>query len=99
MNSALKIILGLLLIVIGLGLFADLEKPITRGIPVIGGIHWLRNFGIVVTGVIPPLLILVGLFVVWLEADELKMQRELKEEEEKEKKRQERKKLKRKVTK
>lgn len=99
MNSALKIIIGLLLIVIGLGLFADIEKPVTGDIPVIGGIQWLRNFGIVVTGVIPPFLILVGLFVVWLEVDELKMQRELREEEEKEKKKEEQKKLKKKVTK
>jgi large-conductance mechanosensitive channel len=99
MSTGLKILVGLLLIVIGLGLFADLEKPITRGIPVIGKIQWLRNFGIVLTGVIPPFLILVGLFVVWLEVDELKMQRELKEEEEKEKRKEERKKLKKKITK
>ena len=78
MNAAIKIIVGLVLILVGLGLFVDELTPIVsqyKGIPTI---MWLTNFIIVVTGVIPIFLILVGLFVVWLEADELKASKELK---------------------
>jgi len=35
---------------------------------------------------IPPFLILIGLFIVWLEIDEIKAERELRKEEEKERK-------------
>ena len=88
MSPTLKIIIGLVLILIGLGFFVDSVSPF---IPLIGKegrwhIDWLGNFIVVVTGAIPPFIILIGLFVVWLELDELKMQRELQEEEEKEKK-------------
>lgn len=81
MNSGLKIVLGLVFICIGLGLFVD------EIFPFIGtGIHWLSNFIVLVTGFIPPFLIVLGLFIVWLEIDEIKAEKELKEEEEKEKK-------------
>ena len=80
MNSGLKILLGLIFILIGLGLFVD------EIFPFIGiGIKWLSNFIIVITGIIPPFLIILGLFIVWLEIDEIKAEKELKEEEEKEK--------------
>ena len=48
------------------------------------GTFWLRNFIVTLTGVIPPFLILIGLFVVWLELDEIKAEKELKAEEKKE---------------
>lgn len=79
MHPAAKIIIGLILLVIGLGLFAN---------GVIPGFNiawlqtfWLTNFIIVLTGAIPILLILLGLFVVWLEVDELKAQKEISKEE------------------
>jgi uncharacterized membrane protein YciS (DUF1049 family) len=90
MGTALKVLIGLILIIIGLGLFVDSVRPVVN--PIFGGsgqflgVDWLGNFLIVLTGVIPPFLILVGLFVVWLEIDELKAERELKREEEEEKK-------------
>ena len=90
MGTALKVLIGLILIIIGLGLFVDSVKPVIN--PILGGsgqflgVDWLGNFLVVLTGVIPPFLILVGLFVVWLEIDELKAERELKREEEEEKK-------------
>jgi hypothetical protein len=90
MGTALKVLIGLILIIIGLGLFVDSVRPVVN--PIFGGsgqflgVDWLGNFLIVLTGVIPPFLILVGLFVVWLEIDELKAERELKKEEEEEKK-------------
>jgi len=78
MHAAVKILIGLLLIVIGFGLFVD---------SVYGNawtnirINWWHNFVTVLTGVIPIMLILVGIFVVWLEADELSAEKEMKAEE------------------
>ena len=80
MNSAVKVLLGLIFIGIGLWMFFD--SVFTQIIP----IPWLENFIIVITGMIPPFLILVGLFVVWLEMDEIKAEREIKAEEDKAKK-------------
>lgn len=85
MHPALKIIIGLILIAIGLGLFVDSVWPI-MGVLGTFGIDWLRNFITVLTGVIPIFLIIVGLFVVWLEMDEMKAQKELKKEKKEEKK-------------
>ena len=55
-------------------------KRITEGTY---GIDWLGNFIVVITGIIPIFLILLGLFIVWLEADELKSAKEFKEPEKK----------------
>ena len=84
MHAAIKIIIGLVLLLIGLGLFIDDVAPIT-GTTGTFGIHWVNNFVIVVTGVIPIFLIVLGLFVVWLEVDELKAQKELEKESKKKK--------------
>lgn len=78
MHVAVKVLIGLILIIIGLALF------VLSPMPILGyTIDWIRNFVIVLTGVIPIFLIVVGLFVVWLELDELKAQRELAREEKK----------------
>lgn len=81
MHPALKVLLGFVFIAVGLGLFVDsiMPNPIT-------GVQWVTNFVILLTGFIPPFLIIIGLFVVWLEIDELKVQKEIEEEEKKEKK-------------
>jgi hypothetical protein len=83
MGAALKVLIGLVLLVIGLGLFSDSVSPFLPGI--LHQIPWLDNFVIVLTGVIPIFLILLGLLIVWLEVDEIKMEKELKKEESKEK--------------
>lgn len=80
MHAAGKIIIGLILILIGLGLFVDSEYPLF-GTSSLTPVAWLTNFVIVLTGVIPICLILLGLFVVWLEADELKSSKEFEEPE------------------
>jgi len=85
MNAAVKLLVGLIFIAIGLGLFIDSVYPIMGTVGTLG-INWLNNFIIVLTGVIPAFLILLGLFVVWLELDEMKAEKELKREEEKAKK-------------
>ncbi len=82
MHAAAKILIGLILLVIGLGLFVDSAIPLSGGVGTLG-IDWLGNFIVVLTGVIPILLIIVGLFVIWLEMDELKAQKELSQEAEK----------------
>jgi len=82
MNAAVKLLVGLIFIVIGLGLFIDSVYPILGTVGTLG-INWFDNFRIVLTGVIPPFLILLGLFVVWLEVDEMKAEKELRKEEEK----------------
>ncbi len=77
MHAAVKIIIGLLIIAVGFGLFVDsVYGNRWTGVSV----SWWHNFVVVVTGVIPALLILAGLFVVWLEADELKAEKEMHEE-------------------
>ncbi len=89
MNSALKLLAGLVFIAVGLGLLIDSVIPILGTVGTsIGGytINWFDNLIIVLTGVIPAFLILLGLFVVWLEMDEMKAEKELKKEEEKAKK-------------
>ena len=82
MHAAVKVIVGLILVVIGLGLLANGVLFEISSI----GTFWLKNFIVTLTGVIPPFLILIGLFVVWLELDEIKAEKELKAEESKEKK-------------
>ncbi len=85
MNAAIKILIGLILIAIGLGLFVDSISPIVGTSDWFPG-DWLTNFLVVLTGFVPPFLIVIGLFVVWLEIDEIKADREIRVEEEKEKK-------------
>lgn len=85
MHAAVKVIIGLIFILIGLGLFVDSVYPI-MGTTGTFGIDWLNNFIVVLTGVIPIFLIIIGLFVVWLEIDEIKMNKELEMEEKKIKK-------------
>ncbi len=88
MHAAAKIIIGLILVLVGLGLFVDSVYPLL-GVKGTFGIDWLGNFITVLTGTIPIFLILIGLFIVWLEADELKTAKEFEEPEapaEKEKK-------------
>ena len=80
MHAAAKVIIGLILLVIGLGLLANGVLFEDIGI---GGRIWFNSFITVIVGVIPPLLILVGLFVIWLELDEIKAEKELKAEEKK----------------
>ena len=82
MHAAVKVILGLILVIIGLGLLANGVLFTINSI----GTFWLKNFLVTLTGVIPPFLILIGLFVVWLELDEIKAEKELKAEEKKAKK-------------
>lgn len=77
-----KAIGGLILLLIGVGLFANGHLYTVDILQT----FWLSNFITVLTGAIPILLILIGLFVVWLEVDEMKSQKEFEKEEKKSKK-------------
>jgi len=83
MGAAVKVVIGLVLLAIGLGLFADSVKHFIPGIP---QLPWLDSFVTVLMGIIPVFLILLGLLIVWLEVDEIKMEKELRKEEHKAKK-------------
>lgn len=75
MHPAGKIVIGIILLLVGLGLFAN---SFAHFAPV--GTFWWNNFLIVLSGIIPIFLVIIGLFLIWLEADELKVQKELKRE-------------------
>ena len=49
--------------------------------------YTLDDFWVVLKGLGPPFVALMGFFIVWLELDELKIERELKAQERKEKRR------------
>jgi len=58
-------------------------KILLGAVLLIGGLYviWqytLRETWIVLQGMVPPLLVLLGAFIVWLEVDEMKLERELK---------------------
>lgn len=59
---------------------------IVIGVILIVGSAWvvykytLDEFWLIVKGIVPPLVFIVGLFIVWLEYDELRIERELKQE-------------------
>jgi cell division protein FtsX len=74
MHAIIKALIGFVFIVAGLGLFINSVSPV---VPILGD-FWITNFIILVTGVIPIFLILLGLFIVWLEIDELKREKEMK---------------------
>jgi flagellar biosynthesis component FlhA len=49
-------------------------------------IHLRASLWTVLQGIIPPFVLVIGLFIIWLELDEWRIEKELKEEEKKEKK-------------
>jgi hypothetical protein len=59
---------------------------IVIGVILIVGSAWvvykytLDEFWLIVKGIVPPLVFIVGLFIVWLEYDELRIERDLKQE-------------------
>jgi len=74
MHAAIKLLFGIVLIAIGLWLL------IPVGTPVIGALKpgtwsmldWWEEFLTVVKGLIPPVVIILGILVVWIESEELK---------------------------
>ncbi len=77
MGAAVKLLIGLVILVVGFLLFAD--ELFLHALPI--KVMWWQNFLTVLTGIIPIFLILIGLFILWLEMDELKAAKEFKKEE------------------
>lgn len=91
MHAAVKLIIGVILIVIGLWLLVPAAPE--YGLTVIkpqnlGFLDWWGDFLVVLKGVIPPALVIFGALVVWIESEELKSPviPEIEEPEEKPKK-------------
>ncbi len=91
MHPLAKMLIGIILLLVPLGLYA---YEYTTGPKTIYGIYvpLLSSLKTVLLGVIPPFLIVIGLFIIWLELDEWRIEKELKAEEEKEKKKKRKKK-------
>lgn len=79
MHAGIKLIFGLILILLGLwllvpvgALFIGAIKPASWAM--IGGISldWWTEFKTVVKGIIPPVVIIMGILIVWIESEELK---------------------------
>jgi len=75
MHPAVGIVVGIVLVVVGLALFF---VPQLQPQPW----WWVNQLVTVIAGMIPAFLILIGVFLVWLQADELKSKEPEKEEEE-----------------
>lgn len=75
MNPAVKIIIGLILI--GASIYY-----IVKGVPGYFEPGWPALLT-VIKGLVPLAVLFLGIFIVWLEWDELRIERELKAEEEK----------------
>jgi hypothetical protein len=73
-------------IIIGIILVIGSAWWIAQGSKAYIGRSGIEDLITVINGAVPVLVFLLGLFIVWLELDELKIERELKAEEEKEKK-------------
>lgn len=88
MHILLKLLIGLILLVVPVGLYAyEFMYPQQQlYLPVINReLNLLNSLFIVLQGMVPPFFILVGIFIIWLELDEWKIERELKVEEKKKK--------------
>ncbi|MBD3155296.1 MAG: hypothetical protein GF368_01420 [Candidatus Aenigmarchaeota archaeon] len=88
MNTYTKLLIGVLLLVVPLGMYAyELLNGPTQGImlPVIGTIYLWNSLVTLIVGFVPGFVFLIGLFIVWLELDEIRIEKELKKEEEEEK--------------
>ena len=85
MHPAVKVLIGLLIMV-------GSVWWVLEGSAKYLGRSGLEDLISVINGAVPPLLFLLGVFIVWLEYDEWKIERELREEEEREKRRRRKKK-------
>jgi hypothetical protein len=76
MGPIAKMFIGVLLMVGSVvAIVATLDQP--------GIFNLWQNFLIVLLGALPALIFLIGAFIVWLEWDELRIERELAKEEKK----------------
>jgi glycerol-3-phosphate acyltransferase PlsY len=98
LHPVVKILIGILLI--AAGIYWILYGPSASGLNAVLAPYlsflgakpvatW-NDFILLLNGALPPLIVLIGIFIVWLEWDEWKIERELAAEEKKEKRRRKR---------
>jgi len=86
MHPLAKLLIGIILLIVPLGLYAY-EFMYGAQFSILGvNLNLLRALWTVLQGMIPPFLIVIGLFIIWLELDEWRIEKELKAEEKKAKK-------------
>jgi len=74
MHAATKMVIGIILIVIGLWLLVPAGTPGLTAIKPgnLAAFDWWNEFLTVLKGVIPPMIIIFGALIVWIESEELK---------------------------
>jgi len=83
MNPLVKVFLGVILLVTPLALYAY-EFLYHTNFTIMGiELNLLGSLWVMIQGIVPLGLMLVGLFIVWLELDEWRIEKELKSEEKK----------------
>ncbi len=87
MNTIIKLLVGVLLLVVPLGMYAYEFMNGMKGVPLpfkLGTVKLWESLITLIVGALPPFVMLIGLFIVWLELDEWRIEKELKKEEDKE---------------
>lgn len=88
MHPLTKTIIGIILLVVPIIAYVyeyiNLPAHFFQGKPY--ELHLLGSLWTVIQGIIPPALIILGIFIIWLELDEWRIEKELQEEEKKTKK-------------
>ncbi len=74
MSAAAKLVLGVIVFLIGLWLLlpAGMVSEIKPEEGISARLNWWEPFKTVVMGMIPPFLVVIGVLVVWIEAEEMK---------------------------
>ena len=63
MHPIIKVLFGAILLVVGVAIIYQ---------------YTLDDFYVVAKGIVPPIIALLGLFIMWLELDELRIEKEMK---------------------
>ncbi len=74
MHAAIKLVFGLILILLGLWLLVPVGAPVLTAVKPASWamFDWWSEFKTVLKGIIPPVVIILGLLIVWIESEELK---------------------------
>ena len=74
MHAGIKLLFGLVLVLLGLWLLVPSGMLLKPEIHSVTGLtlNWFDDFVTVLKGIIPPIVIILGLLIVWIESEELK---------------------------
>ena len=83
MHPAIKMLIGFIFLIVPLALYAY-EFMYGQNFSILGvNLYLLKSLWTVIQGIIPPIIIVMGIFIIWLELDEWRIEKELKMEEKK----------------